>query len=111
MSGDSGFQITTAALEDIETTDRSITFRYSLDGELHTLHFEYESISLNDAKFREPRETYYSYVVSLGILAMSRFGAVIPKNFDIMKFSEYVHPELLTFLRKVLCRHWSEHRY
>jgi hypothetical protein len=111
MSVDPGFQVTTAALEDIETTDRWIAFRYSLDGEPDTLRFEYESISLDDVKIKESQEVFRVYVVSLGVLSMGRFGAVIPRRFDITKFAEYVHPELLRFLRKVLCHHWSEHRY
>jgi hypothetical protein len=44
--------------------------------------------------------------------ATHRIGYLIPAPyFNITKFSEYVHPELLTFLRKFLCHHWSEHRY
>jgi hypothetical protein len=111
MPVDPGFQVTTAALEDIETTDRRITFRYNLDGEPDILRFEYESISLDGIKVKNTREAFHAYVVSLGVLSMGRFGAVIPKRFDITKFDEYVHPELLRFLRKVLCHHWSEHRY
>lgn len=101
----------TAVIEDIGTTDRSITFGYSLDGERHIVHLEYESMILADTRFKESRETYCSYLVSLGILLMARFGSIIPRRFDITKYSRYVHPELLTFLRKFLSHHWSEHRY
>ncbi|MGH3819556.1 MAG: hypothetical protein ACRDRE_17730 [Pseudonocardiaceae bacterium] len=111
MPVNSEFQVATAVLEDIETTDRCITFRYNLDGEPDVLRFEYESICLDDMKLRVSHEAFHAYTVSLGVISMGRFGAVIPQRFDIARFGEYVHPELLRFLRKVLCQHWSEHRY
>jgi len=105
------YRVNTVTLETIEVTERAVTFEYDVDGDTNILKFEYDSISLNDPALHADSEALRTYAVSLGVVCLGRFGAVLPSYFDITRYAPWVHPGLLTFLKKVLPHHWSEHRY
>ncbi|GGX57803.1 hypothetical protein [Streptomyces noursei] len=100
---DSGsFQVDTITLENVEASGQSIAFRYDIDGYKNTLIFKYS----------EPLPKFdMAYAASLGVMGLSRYGTVIPRRFDLRKYSSWILPEILTFLRAVLPGAWSEHRY
>ncbi len=105
------FRVTKITLENIETTERAITFEYGIDDHTNVLRFEYDTISLHDVALGQSSDALHAYAVSLGVICLSNFGAVLPRYCDITKYGPWVHPHLLSYLRKILPHHWSEHRY
>lgn len=109
----SDFFIKRAYLDDVSADDRVISIRYLLDDEPTELKVVYGDISLNDRQLQSKPsdDALQTFAVSLGVLSFMRFASVLPVSLDIRKYSRWIDPELVTFLRKVLPRAWSEHRY
>ena len=98
-------------MEQIEIVKHTITIAYDIDAYANVLKFEYDTISLDDPALRMDAEALRTYAVSLGIICLGRFGAILPHRFDITKYAPWAHPHLLNFFRKTLPFYWSEHRY
>lgn len=111
MEASRSFQVANVTLQDVEIDDLTISISYLIDGDENTIRFEYERDGIGQVFSTCDANALRSYAVSLAVICTGRFGAVIPRTVDVREHSPWIDPSLLDFLRYVLPRHWSEHRY
>ena len=92
------FFVEKAVLDGVDIGEDTITFNYLLDGDLNTLKVHYKSLSLKEPKLTRDKDALKTFAVSLGVFGFFRFGAVLPAQLDITKYSRWVHPDLVKFL-------------
>lgn len=104
------FFVDEVVLDYVDVHDNTITLRYVVDSVPLHFRIHYDSVSFYDSALTGHEHGVQAFAVSLGVIGLSRFAAVLPARVDLTKYSKWIHPEVLTFLEKTF-PHWSEHRY
>ncbi|NEO36424.1 MAG: hypothetical protein F6J90_08855 [Moorea sp. SIOASIH] len=98
------------SLEDVSIEEDTIKFVYSIEDEPIPCSIRYDTVDFTAPIFKYPERTL-SFAVVIAAICSIRFGALLPKRLNFKRYSRYIDKELLEFLKFVMYKHWSQHRY
>lgn len=107
------FQVSDVTLTKVDVQSSSFSFVYDIDGFENTVTIEYAHDLLRHDRLNPEGsgDALMTFACNLAAVSITRLGAALPKRFHFGNFEAFIAPEVIPFLKQVIPRKWSEHRF